>query len=617
MLYRGEDEALLSGEPGAETAKDYAAFPNASTDGKWLVFMYGQGHNNPPGANTIALMDLSTKEVQTLVDATGDDNFRPTNPWIIVLTQGANAGRIIVGWTDLDTREGANIRRMMTINSDDDGETWTEPDLFTDLQDEDGSHEFGHIDGPGNPIEYEGILLKACYGLANGEVGGRRGYLFKNETGGTGRWEYVNLIWGQSSTNGEEPCIAYNGEFIMCTQRSDPNQKVELFKLADLNSSWTGPYDPGFPSVGKTPIVWDGEMWVMLGRKSGANGRPFYTYTTDPTGETGWVEGIDLSQRITSYMYGDIVIKEGGFDFYWAQGVFGEPTPGISGPTIIYKKNMIKSIVEVAPPTTYNEYYRMDLDYVQGFNIIIPGTSDLRALHNQLIEDLTDDGIWDGVVVALIFQHNDTDLSAFSLFNLKNPHRRPTPTAHNAPTYAVDGYDFNGVDQYINTRFIPFSHGDGIYTLNDAGVFIRIWDDVTGSGLADFGGSNGNFQTAVFGPNLNSRSGTGAAGFSINDSTGSSVAVATSVGRHFLQRVDEESNQKRLWKDGALIHQDTVAAAGLCVKEITVGARNYNNQVGQFSPRKVGYIFFTSSLTGLEAQLDARMAQYEQDVMSL
>src|SRR5690606_20292881 len=113
--------------------------------------------------------------------------------------------------------------------------------------------------------------------------------------------------------------------------------------------------------------------------------------------------------------------------------------------------------------------------------------------------------------------------------------------------YAVDGYDFNGTDQYINTRFIPFSHGEGIYTQNDAGVYISIKDEFTG-GVLDFGGSNANFQNLSVEPRLNSRNESGNATFSINDSTTSSPPVASSVGRYFLQRVDEESNQKRLWK---------------------------------------------------------------------
>src|SRR5690606_26326396 len=433
-LYSGEDEALLSGDPGQGTEKDYLSFLNVSKDGKWMVFMRGSGHNSPGGENTISLLNLETRDETTIVAASGNSGDFPTDPWILVLTQGDNAGRIIVGYHRVIA--ATNQRISYTMYSDDDGVTFTEPDLFTD--DQDGGGDDRTLAGPGNAIEYEnGVLLKAMYGQPVPGSGARVGWLYKNESDGAGRWERVNVIWEASADNGTEPCLFYNGSFIICTQRcegADP-KKVQLFKLVDLDSSWTGPIDPGFPSEGKTPISWDGDMWTMLGRKAGANGRPFYTYTLDPAGETGWVEGIDLSQRITSYMYGDIVVKQaGGFTFYWAQGVFGEPTPGSSGPTIIYKKDMVRSSSVVAPPTTYNDYYRLALDYVQGFNIAIPGTSDLRALHNQLIEDLTDDGIWENIVVALIFQHNDTDLGGFSLFNLKNPHRRPTPTVVNAPT---------------------------------------------------------------------------------------------------------------------------------------------------------------------------------------
>ena len=316
-LFRGDDEAIISGDPGLGTSQDYLAFLNVS--GNFMVYMRGQGHNSPGGANEIALLNLTTKEETTIVAASGDNTDFPTDPWIIVLTQGAHAGRIIVGYHRV--LSGTSQRVAYTTYSDDDGETFTSPDLFTDQQDTGGDSRT--LAGPGKPIEYNGILLKAMYGQSSPGSGKRNAWLYKNESDGEGRWEQVNVIWSASDTDGTEPCLFAVDDLIICTQRCEglTPKKVQLFKLTDLNSSWTGPIDPGFPSEGKTPIIYAKGLWIMFGRKTGANGRPFYSYTNDPTAESGWVEGIDLSERITSYMYGDIIENSNWIYFYWSQGV--------------------------------------------------------------------------------------------------------------------------------------------------------------------------------------------------------------------------------------------------------------------------------------------------------
>jgi hypothetical protein len=614
-LYRGEGQALFSGLPGQGTALDYIAFLNVSKDGKWMVAMKGAGHNSPGGSNTIVLYNLETRDEKVLVPASENNGDFPTDPWITVLTQGDKTGRIIVGYHRVVTATTQRI--AYTMYSDDDGDTFTEPDLFTDQQDEGGDGRT--LAGPGPAIEYNGILLKAMYGQASPGTGNRLGWLYKNESDGEGRWEQVNVIWTDGPDDGTEPCLWYNGEFIICTQRcekTDP-KKIQLFKLADLNSSWQGPVDIGIGLSSKAPIVWDGDMWVMMGRKTGGGGIPAYTYTLDPTAETGWVEPIAISDRQSAHMYGDIVIKQGWFDFYWAQGVFNEPTPGQSGPTIVYKQEMIKSATPIVSPTQYNQYYQLALDYAQGFNIVIPGMSNLRALHNQFIEDLEDAEIWDKIVMCLLFRHNNTELGGFSLYNMKNPHLRPTPTLVNAPAYGVDGYDFNGTDQYINTNFVPNLHGDNIYTQDNAGVFISILDNVSENSRIDIGRSNSNSLTATRGPYLNSSNGSGNLTFLVNDDTLTSVANANSIGRYFLQRRDAESNNKRIWKNGTILGQATVASVGVGESAVYVGCANYANGPNAYSPRKVSVVMFTSSLEGLEAELDAIVAQYEQDVMSL
>lgn len=115
--------------------------------------------------------------------------------------------------------------------------------------------------------------------------------------------------------------------------------------------------------------------------------------------------------------------------------------------------------------------------YAEGFTL--PSTSTLGYC-DTLITEMKNDGLWNLSDVYFNFAYNDTNLSAFSRINWKNPYGAlGLATIFGTITLTTQGFSNDGtVGNYINTNFNPANIQTN-YTLNNAGRLFVIASDLT------------------------------------------------------------------------------------------------------------------------------------------
>lgn len=211
-----------------------------------------------------------------------------------------------------------------------------------------------------------------------------------------------------------------------------------------------------------------------------------------------------------------------------------------------------------------------------------------KALINTLIKALKDASIWSSLDLLYMTAAHD---SQAALLNWKNPATFVlSPVA--SPTFTIDrGYDFNGVDQYLNPAWVP--NTDAVnYTLNSASMFTWLLDNVAGDGYAmatntgSIAGliprrSSGNTVLAAI--NTGTTTGTGV-GSTMTDSTGLTIADRSGAA---LTTVN---------KNGVDFGTHTVASSGVPTGTPFFGARNQSGVANSFDTRAGAAYGFGASL---------------------
>jgi hypothetical protein len=149
----------------------------------------------------------------------------------------------------------------------------------------------------------------------------------------------------------------------------------------------------------------------------------------------------------------------------------------------------------------FASYYKSKLSYVWDADFLAfwertTGTPDSwMTAYNDLFVNLKNAGIFQKADVFLLLAgHNESD----SRLNLiKNAHNA---TAHNSPTFTQkQGFKGNGINAYLHSHYNPSSEGIN-YQLNDAGVYVYIYEANTGGNKYQLGaystGSNATFIAA-------------------------------------------------------------------------------------------------------------------------
>lgn len=163
-----------------------------------------------------------------------------------------------------------------------------------------------------------------------------------------------------------------------------------------------------------------------------------------------------------------------------------------------------------------------------------------------------------------------------------------TLSAVNSPTFEADrGYTGNGSSSYLNTGWIPATHGVR-YTLDSAslGVYSRTNLNVN---TVEIGAASGLQTSRILmrsGGNLN---------VGINRNAGFGVAVADSLGLAAGDR--SASNSTRAYKNGADVGGEAVASTSLVTQPLAICANNNGGTPAAFSTRQIAVAFAGRSMT--------------------
>ena len=120
--------------------------------------------------------------------------------------------------------------------------------------------------------------------------------------------------------------------------------------------------------------------------------------------------------------------------------------------------------------------------YAEGFTL--PSTSTITYC-DTLITEMKNDGVWNLSDVYFNFTYNDTNLSAFSRINWKNPYGvLGLATLSGGLTYQSNGFKGDGSTGYLDTMFNPsISRSNASYSLNNAGRITIVSNAGTLSGV--------------------------------------------------------------------------------------------------------------------------------------
>lgn len=170
-----------------------------------------------------------------------------------------------------------------------------------------------------------------------------------------------------------------------------------------------------------------------------------------------------------------------------------------------------------------------------------------------------------------------------------------------APTFTADaGYAFNGTTQYINTGFIPSTHGINCTGTNQRiGVYERT--NVTSAGI-----SAGTVDAAVRALNITARNSGNATVRLNNAGTTFALSVADSSGLKASSRADGGTTVK-FFDRGVKLTDGTATTPGSVAptRVIYVGANNNAGTAASFRASSVGFVVVGGPLS--DAQ---ELAQY-------
>lgn len=114
--------------------------------------------------------------------------------------------------------------------------------------------------------------------------------------------------------------------------------------------------------------------------------------------------------------------------------------------------------------------YRAILNYATTQEYALPSEPQ-QALQEQFIKELKEAGIWSLLDILYVFATDGDD--DFACINWKSPGNFSC-IQNGGPTFTTDeGFTGDGDDAYLNTQWIPNTHGVN-YTANNPGMFIHI-----------------------------------------------------------------------------------------------------------------------------------------------
>lgn len=265
----------------------------------------------------------------------------------------------------------------------------------------------------------------------------------------------------------------------------------------------------------------------------------------------------------------------------------GLTTSGYAGKITITAPNTIPFVFNASGAVTASPY---DTDAVIFFGFLsTQPSSGQKTIYNNLFLSLKASGDWANLDRLWVLASENKQNA---LISLKNPGSTAI-TEVNAPAWTqYQGYNGDGVTNYLDTNFIMNS--SSIYLANDAcaGVYSRI--DSSGDSKIDLGVIDNSASNT--GTSLVSRGTAGAMNSTINYN-GNSVndnSVPDSKGMFSIVRTDSSSSFK--YRNGVSISPNSAqVSTGRAITSCLLLASRYVNSVVGFSPRQLSAAFFGNS----------------------
>jgi hypothetical protein len=242
----------------------------------------------------------------------------------------------------------------------------------------------------------------------------------------------------------------------------------------------------------------------------------------------------------------------------------------------------------------YEPEYAALLAYARSQSIPLPDDAQKRR-DNLGIRYAKAQGIWVEADVWYKMRSNGSYHVDFACLNWKNPGTF-TLQRFNSPTFDADGFTGNGTNMYLNSGWIPNTHGVK-YQRNNAGFFTHTNSNLQTNGL--FGARNAtNDNLAAFNPR-NTIS-TGNIAHSINsDGPFNTSPNSNSLGFWHCKRTT--STAESVYQNATLITSWTKSSVTRPSFSISLLAQNIAGTQSAFSPRNIGLFIAGSSFDTKES----------------
>jgi hypothetical protein len=249
----------------------------------------------------------------------------------------------------------------------------------------------------------------------------------------------------------------------------------------------------------------------------------------------------------------------------------------------------------------YEPEYAALLAYARSQSIPLPDAAQ-RIRDSLGIKYAKAQGIWSEADVWYKFRSNGSYHVDFACLNWKNPGTF-TLQRFNSPTFGANGFTGNGTNMYLNSGWIPNTHGVN-FKDNDAGVLYSTISNIQRNGDVIFGirnqDSGGTNPSAILQNFPRNASNSGNATINANSIDGIQQSPINDVnGFSHIKRVGTSltwliDNSIKSTKTGATLR-------GKPVFPLQLLARNFNGTIDSFSERNIGLLIAGSSFNTKES----------------
>lgn len=600
MPYTTSSFAILAGA-GANPTRGYYSFGGCAIDNTsgriYSTWRKGAGHNIGVGDADIVVYMTDNEGVTNSAEyILQDKSVRPlynlTNPSVMV----ANNRRVIVFWYEQQAG-GTSVPKYKYSDNffnavSPAAATWSSEQNFPT----DG---FSYVDGPGEGILLSnGKLLKAVW---TNTLGVQTVRCYESTAASNGlSWTFKGNITTDAVNPCDETCIVElpNGN-IMAFCRSNTLNVIRTTISTDGGATWAALTNTSITSVGKSPIVVTPSGFLYGTTREPVTGRTKTFWSTDyTTFSTGYIDN-----RGTQYMYGKPVWSTANNRIVNFHADEAYNSQIYNGPTLIIVSYIQLSQTPLTTVPAYDDLYQSVLDFANANGETLPSTT-LQTKHNTFVSSLRTNGKLAKSDGFYLVKNNNATLSAFATRQWGKSWIKAL--LGDAPTYGVNGFDFDGVNDYFRCNMVLSNQSN--FQRDDASITYYTDESGTGTTTIAGGTGDGSFSTransVVLWPDL-----TGLVYANLNNGgLANSVSNGgSSVGLWELVR--DNSANFRLYKNGTLLATFTSASSGRAAADMYIGCERYNaDNLQFFGVRGFGLIAIGGSKTSWQTEWAAYVA---------